>query len=39
MKAEMAAAMMRAVQHHQVLESYHPHMPAQLPAWIIGVAQ
>lgn len=39
MKAEMAAAMMRAVQHHQVLESYHPDIPAQLPAWLLEAAQ
>jgi superfamily II DNA or RNA helicase len=39
MKAEMAAAMMRAVQHHQVLESYHPHTPAQIPAWLLEASQ
>lgn len=36
MKTEMAAAMMRAVCSHEILEPYHPAEPVTLPAWLIG---
>lgn len=36
MKVEMSAAMARAVQSRQILETYHPDKPATLPAWLIG---
>jgi superfamily II DNA or RNA helicase len=36
MKREMAAAMMRAVRSHEILEPYQPTMQATLPAWLIG---
>lgn len=39
MKTEMSAAMKRAVQSHQVLESYHPHISAELPAWLTEAKQ
>lgn len=34
MKAEMAAAMMRAAVQHSVLHTYEPELEARLPAWL-----
>jgi len=34
MKAEMAAAMLRAAQSHDILDPYTPNMEARFPAWM-----
>lgn len=35
MKREMSAAMLRASSPHEILDPYHPHMEATLPAWML----
>ena len=32
---EMSAAMLRAASPHEILDPYHPHMEATLPAWML----